>query len=105
MSKENDEKKTQALDITTLDTYDLLGFFISILSDQAWQHLGLRVKAGTDKIERDLERARVAIDCTSFLIDKLEPRLEERERDAMRRLLADLQINFARLSSEKTQGT
>ena len=103
MSKENDEEKTQVLDITTLDTYDLLGFFISILSDQAWQHMGLRVKAGTDKIERDLERARVAIDCISFLVDKLESRLEE--RDAMRRLLADLQINFARLSSVKTQGT
>ena len=103
MSKENDEEKTQVLDITTLDTYDLLGFFISILSAQAWQHMGLRVKAGTDKIERDLERARVAIDCISFLVDKLESRLEE--RDAMRRLLADLQINFARLSSVKTQGT
>jgi len=103
LSKENDEEKTQVLDITTLDTYDLLGFFISILSAQAWQHMGLRVKAGTDKIERDLERARVAIDCISFLVDKLESRLEE--RDAMRRLLADLQINFARLSSVKTQGT
>lgn len=105
MSMKNDEKKAQMLDITALDMYDLLGFFISILSTQAWQHMGLRMKAGTDKIERDLERARVAIDCTSFLIDKLEPRLEERERDALRRLLADLQINFARLSSEMPQGT
>lgn len=98
LSWEGEEKKAQVFDITSLDTYDLLSFFVSVLSAQAWQHMGLRVKPGTDKIEKDFERAKVAIDCTSFLIDKLEAHVEEKDRDALRRLLSDLQINCARLS-------
>ena len=98
MSSEPEEKKTQIFDITSLDTYDLLSFFISILSAQAWQHMGLRVKPGTDKVEKDLERGKIAIDCAAFLIEKLEPHIAEKDREALRGLLADLQINFARLS-------
>ena len=48
MAEPSEEKKTKVFDITSLDTYDLLTLFISVLSAQAWQHLGLRVKPGTD---------------------------------------------------------
>ena len=100
MSDESQQKK-QVLDITSLDTYDLLSFFIDILGTQAWQHMGLRVRTGTDKTEKDFERARVAIDCISFMIDKLETHANDQERDSLRKLLADLQINFARVTLEK----
>lgn len=101
MGDKGEEQKAHLLDVTALDTYALLSLFVSILSAQAWQHMGLRVKTETGKIEKDFERAKVAIDCIAFLIDKLEPHVADAEKNEMRRLLADLQINFARLSLEK----
>lgn len=101
LSNRSEEHKSHLLDGTTLDTYALLRLFVSILSAQAWQHLGLRVKTGTDKTERDFGRARVVIDCIAFLVDKLETHVADQEKSEMRRLLADLQINFARLTAEK----
>jgi len=64
--------------------------------------MGLRVKPGTDKAEKGFERAKVAIDCTSFLIDKLELHVEEKDRNALRRILSDLQINYARQRASKS---
>ena len=101
MGDRNKEEEPRLLDVAALDTYMLLSLFASILTTKAWQHLGLRVKPGTDRAEKDLDRARVAIDCISFLIDKLEKNLTEKEKNEMRRALTDLQINFARLSTEK----
>jgi len=101
LGNKSEENKIPLLDVTALDTYALLRLFVSILSAQAWQQMGLRVKIGTDKIEKDFERARVAIDCIAFLVDKLEPRVADQEKKEMRRLLTDLQINFARLTTEK----
>jgi len=95
------KEKTQIFEITSDDTYDLLSFFASVLSTQAWQHMGLRVKPGTDKVEKDFERAKIAIDCTSLLIEKLEPHVEEKDRDALTSLLSDPQINYAKQSLEK----
>lgn len=97
---ENEKKeKPDVLDISSLDTYILVKLFINILSMQAWQHMGLRVKAGTDQIEKDFDRAQVAIDCIEFLIGKLENHIEENEKDKLRSLLRDLQMNFVRLKT------
>ena len=84
--------------ITSLDTYVLLTLFVNILGSQAWQHLGLRVKSGRDKVEKDLERAKTAIDCIAFLIDKLEAHLQESEKKILKNLLSERQINFVRIS-------
>jgi hypothetical protein len=67
-------------------------------SPQAWQHMGLRVKPGADNVEQDLERARTAIDCIAFLVDKLKTHVQESEAKRLKNLLADLQINFVRIS-------
>jgi len=100
LSDKKEEQKARFLDVTALDLYELIKLFVSILCAQAWQHLGLRVKTGTDRIEKDFERAKAAIDCVTFLVDKLEPHVVDQERNEMRKVLADLQINFARLSTE-----
>jgi len=99
--EEDCPEEASASDITSLDTYMLLGLFIDILSSQAWQHLGLRVKPGSDKVEKDFKRASVAIDCIAFLIDKLEPVVSDSEKRKLRNLLTDLQINFVQLKSSK----
>ena len=99
MEHDKNDEKPLDFDITSHDTYVLLSLFINILSSQAWQHMGLRVKLGTEKVEKDLERAKTAIDCIVFLIDKLETHIQESEHKRLKNILADLQINFVRLKS------
>ena len=99
MEQDKNEEKPLAFDITSIDTYVLLSLFINILNTQAWQHMGLRIKPGTEKVEKDLERAETAIDCIAFLIDKLETHIQESEHKSLKKLLTDLQINFVRLKS------
>lgn len=102
VEQSNDDEKPLTFDITSLDTYSLLALFVNILNAQAWQHMGLRVKPGTDQTERDLERARTAIDCIAFLINQLEAHVPESEGKHLKNLLADLQINFVRITKDKT---
>ena len=96
---EGKDNEKQVLDITSLDIYLLLPFFIRILESQTWQYLGLRVKPGSNVAEKDLDRAKTAIDCISFLVDKLEDHLQVNEKKSLNNLLAELQINFVRLST------
>jgi hypothetical protein len=96
--EESEGEKPVALDLTSIDTYMLLSLFVNLLSTQAWQHMGLRVKPGTDKTETDLPRAQTAIDCVAFLVGKLIDHVQEDEKRQLESLVADLQINFARLS-------
>jgi hypothetical protein len=93
------DKAPSVLDITSIDIYLLLGLFVNVLGDQAWQYMGLRVRPATKKVEKDLSKARVAIDCVSYLIGKLEPQLNDEEKNKLRSLLTDLQINFIRQQS------
>ena len=99
MSEGNKVNETQ--DITNLDIYLLLGLFINILNVQAWQYMGLRTKPGTDKIEKDVEKANIAIDCISFLTDKLEPHIPKDAANKIRNMLLDLQTNFIKKKEEK----
>ena len=98
----DERRKVGVVDISTLDLYYLLQFFLSILSEKAWQHIGLRVDLASGEVEKDLERAHAAIDCIIFLVDKLESHLTEEENDRLRNLITDLQINYARQFEEKS---
>ncbi len=91
-----EKQKAGFVDVSTLDLYHLLQFFIMILSEKAWQYVGLRVDPMTSEIETDFERAHVAIDCIISLVDKLEPHLTGDEKNRLRSLITDLQINYAR---------
>ena len=95
-SGEKEDKVPEPLDVTSLDVYQLLGLFIGVLSEQAWQYMGLRVRPGSQKVEKDMPRAKVAIDCISYMIERLEPQANDAEKNKLRALLADLQINFVR---------
>lgn len=99
LEREEEKEKPVVFDVASLDTYVLLRLFINILGAKAWQNMGLRVKPGMDEVEKDMGRAKIAIDSIAFLIDRLEPHIQEDERSSLRNLLADLQINFARQST------
>jgi len=86
------------VDIASLDVHSLLGLFLGILAEKAWQTLGLRTKTGTDKVETDFDQARVAIDTVGFLAEKLELRLPEDEKRRLEGLVADLKLNYVRLT-------
>jgi hypothetical protein len=94
-------QKPRFVDISTLDLYHLLQFFITILSEKAWRHMGLRVNPVTGEKETDFGRAHAAIDCIIFLLEKLEPHLTENEKNKLRNLVTDLQINYARQIEEE----
>jgi len=98
---EGGEQKAGLVDISALDVYLLLQFFIALLSEKAWRYIGLRVDPRTNEIETDFERAHIAIDCIIVIVDKLEPKLTADEKNRLRNLITDLQINYARQVEHK----
>ena len=103
MSKRDDaeNKQPEMVDIGSLDTYSLLGMFVSLLTEKAWQTMGLRTKPGTEKIEVDFDQARVAIDTTAFLAGKVQPHLPDVEKRRLEGVVADLKLNYARLTTQQ----
>jgi len=93
-----ENRPPEMTDIGSLDTYSLLGLFLGVLAEKAWQTMGLRTKPGTDKIQADFDQARVAIDTASFLAEKLQPHLPEDEKRRLEGLMADLRLNYVRLA-------
>ena len=92
---ENKEQEPSPVDISSLDIYQLIELFIMLLSEKAWRYIGLRVDPRTNKMDKDLAKAHVAIDCIISLVDKIEPNLDRTEIEHLRTLITDLQLNYA----------
>jgi hypothetical protein len=78
------------------NVYATMEFVVSMLAEQAWMMMGLRLAPGQKEIVKDLAQAKVAIDTVVFMVDKLQPHIEEQDRIALRSLISDLQLNFVR---------
>ena len=89
------DQEPSSVDISRLDICSLLELFVMLLSEKAWRYIGLRISPGTSEIKKDLVKAHVAIDCIISLVDRMEPYIEDAERERLRRLITDLQINYA----------
>jgi hypothetical protein len=89
------ESEPTSVDISLLDIYQLLEVFVMLLSEQVWRFIGLRVDPRTNKLKKDLVKAHDAIDCIIFLVDKMEPHLADKEKQRLRNLITDLQLNYA----------
>ena len=92
---EKKEQEPSPVDLSSLDIFQLVELFIMLLGEKAWRYIGLRVEPSTNKINKDLLKARVTIDCIISLVDKIEPNLESKEIESLRRLITDLQLNYA----------
>ena len=92
---EINEQEPSPVDLASLDIYQLVEFFIMLLSEKAWRYIGLRVEPSTNKMDKDLSKARVTIDCILALVDKIEPNLDSKEIESLRRMITDLQLNYA----------
>ena len=92
---EKPEQEAGSVDISLLDIYQLLELFVMLLSEQAWRYMGLQVDPRTKEINRDFIKAHVAIDSIIALVEKMEPYLSSAEKERLRNLITNLQINFA----------
>jgi hypothetical protein len=55
---------------------------------------GLKIDPATNKINKDLTKAHVTIDCIISLVDKIESNLDKAEVGSLHRLITDLQLNY-----------
>ncbi len=91
-----DEKDGATLDLTGVELEDLLGLFIGILSEKAWQYMGIRLSPGKSEVEKDMAKAQSAIDCVAFLTEKIAPSLSSDEVRRLRSMVTDLQLNYVK---------
>lgn len=73
---------------------DLLRWCVSLLATSAWQAMGLIPDPATNRVESDLDDARLAIDAAAGLLEHLRPRLTAPERREYENLLANLRLNY-----------
>ena len=92
----DDKERLATLDLTAVELDDLLGLFISILSEKAWQYMGVRLAPGKSEVEKDMTKARSTIDCIAFLTDKIAPSLSSDEARRLRSMVTDLQLNYVK---------
>ena len=91
-------------ELRPLDIYTVLRFSIAQLEAVAWQMMGLQADPITNQTRKDIEQARVAIDGTSALVEKLLPHVQGQEARDYQSLLTDLRLNFVKQSGETEKG-
>ena len=91
-------ENTQPIDLLDMDIESILSFFIGLTSTKALEYLGVSVKEDKEA-EKDLEKARLSIDVTSFLADKLAPFMDDEEQKQLKQIVSNLQYAFIQESS------
>jgi hypothetical protein len=74
--------------------YRFLSLVMS-LATAAWSQLGKVPHPATQKIEKDLEQARISIEFLRMLQEKTEGNLSVKEQELIDNTVADLELNFA----------
>jgi hypothetical protein len=92
-----EKEETQQIELLDLEIENLLSFIIGLTSTKAVQYLGAPIKPD-QKPEKDLKRARVAIDTTNLLVEKLEPYINEDEKKRLKQMITNLQLSYVKES-------
>jgi hypothetical protein len=74
--------------------YRFLSLVMS-LATAAWSQLGKVPNPATQKIEKDVEQARISIEFLRMLQEKTEGNLSVKEQELIDNAVADLELNFA----------
>jgi hypothetical protein len=90
-----EKKEQQTLDKPVL-VKDILLMTIFSLEGKAWAYLGLTAHPETQKLEKDLNQARLAIDSIDAIYKILEPSLTDEEKKEIQVSLTNLRLNFVR---------
>jgi hypothetical protein len=64
------------------------------LATAAWSQLGKIPHPSTQKIQKDLEQAKMSIDFLSMLLEKTKGNLKPKENELLTNTVSDLQLNF-----------
>jgi len=87
--KEETKEKVKEEDLPVLFVW-----FISMLSGKAWEYLGLIMNPETKKMNKDLKKAKIAIDTVAFLYDQIKDDLNPEDFKRIENLLANLRMNY-----------
>ena len=68
---------------------------IMSLATAAWSQLGKIPHPSTNKIEKDLDQAKMSIDFLRMLLDKTKGNLKPKENELLTNTVTDLEMNFA----------
>ena len=74
--------------------YRFLSLVMS-LATAAWSQLGKVPNPATQKIEKDIDQARMSIEFLRMLQEKTEGNLSVKEQELIDNAVADLELNFA----------
>ncbi len=92
--KDKEEEKKQEEGFKEPDLPVLFVWFISMLSGKAWEYLGLIMNPETKEINKDLKKAKIAIDTVAFLYDQIKDDLNPEDFKRTENLLANLRMNY-----------
>ena len=88
------EEKKQEKHFKEPDLPALFVWFISLLNGKAWKYLGLIMNPETKEINKDLKKAKIAIDTVAFLYDQIKNDLNPEDFKRIENLLANLRMNY-----------
>jgi len=92
--KAKEEEKKQEEGFKEPDLPVLFVWFISMLSGKTWEYLGLIMNSETKEINKDLKKAKTAIDTIAFLYDQIKDDLNTEDFKRIENLLANLRMNY-----------
>jgi len=92
--KAKEEEKKQEEGFKEPDLPVLFVWFISMLSGKTWEYLGLIMNSETKEINKDLKKAKTAIDTIAFLYDQIKDDLNPEDFKRIENLLANLRMNY-----------
>ena len=84
-----------------LNVFDMLRAAIGLFVQEAWIALGVQARPGAIDVRTDLHCARIAIDTTQLLIEKLGDEATGEERREFEQLMTDLRMNFVRRQAKQ----
>ena len=92
--KEETKEKAKEENFKEPDLPVLFVWFISMLSGKSWEYLGLIMNPETKEINKDLKKAKIAIDTVVFLYDQIKDDLNPEDFKRIENLLANLRMNY-----------
>lgn len=98
--QKNENQQMRPEDIFPKDIYTFMKMIIGSLSSQVWIFLGLTPHPVTQKIEKDIIQAKIALDTIDFIYKLIEVKIEEAEKKAYEELLGNLKLNFIEQSKQ-----
>ena len=96
---ESGAARSQGIPLAALSASDLLAWVLSLLAAKAWESMGLAASPLTNKVVKNMDEARLAIDAYAAVFDVVRTRMEEPGRREMENLLATLRLNFVEKST------